>query len=200
MRYGLFYHYQLLGDVLLIDLLPELPNHQEVRGRVHVLYAGDKIVGYNIFAISEIVKIKAKGLIVLPSKPLIDVINSLLVAEHLQALPLIEDSGFCVGKILSVEPHPQSEHLHITTVDVGNEILTIVCGAANCQSGLVVLVARPGAIMFDGTRIIPTELLGVASSGMLCSSRELAISDQAGLLVLDCDLKLGSDFFLLGGN
>ncbi|MGI6714247.1 MAG: YtpR family tRNA-binding protein [Bacilli bacterium] len=200
MRYGVFYNYQLLGDVLLIDLVDLPAEREEIRGEIHVLYHGEQIVGYNIFQISKIVKIRANGLIPLVDEKLLNVINSLLKKAELAPLPLLADSGFCIGKILTVEPHPESDHLHLTTVDIGSEILKIVCGAKNCKAGMMVPVAKVGTIMFDGTRIKETEVLGEKSYGMLCSSRELNLDQQSGLLELDHSYPLGSDFFQIGGN
>lgn len=200
MRYGIFYNYHILGDVLLIDLVDLMPNREEIRGEIHVLYRDDQVVGYNIYTFSKYVKIKATGLIPLVEEQLLNVINSLLKEAKLPELPLLTDSGFCIGKILTVEPHPESNHLHLTTVDIGDEVLNIVCGAKNCEAGMVVVVAKIGAIMFDGTRIEESEVLGEKSYGMLCSRRELNLEDRAGLLELEDIYPLGSDFFQIGGR
>ena len=58
--------------------------------------------------------------------------------------------GLVVGEVLTCEPHPNSDHLHITTVNVGNEVLPIVCGAPNVAAGQKVIVATIGTVLYDG--------------------------------------------------
>lgn len=198
MRYGIFHHLATLGDVLLIKISDQIATHSVTNDRVVALYAGDELVGYNIFRISEVIKIKSNGLIVLPGNALIDVINSLLTASGFTALPYLENSGFVIGEVLTVEEHPESDHLHLTTVNVGNEVLDIVCGAANVRAGQKVVVATIGTMMFDGTSIVPSKLLGYPSSGMICSAFELHLDPEhklKGILVLEDDAVVGTDFF-----
>lgn len=104
------------------------------------------------------------------------------------------DEHFVVGEVLTCEPHPDSDHMHVCTVSVGDETLGIVCGAPNCRAGLKVAVAKIGAVIPDGGfKIKPAKLRGVPSSGMLCSARELALSnDHEGIMELDPALKPGT--------
>ena len=105
------------------------------------------------------------------------------------------DDHFVVGEVLTCDPHPDSDHMHVCTVDVGNgEKLGIVCGAPNCRAGLKVAVAKIGAVIPDGGfKIKPAKLRGVPSSGMLCSAKELAISqDHSGIMELDAALVPGT--------
>ena len=105
------------------------------------------------------------------------------------------DEHFVVGEVLTCDPHPDSDHMHVCTVDVGNgEKLGIVCGAPNCRAGLKVAVAKIGAVIPDGGfKIKPAKLRGVPSSGMLCSAKELAISaDHSGIMELDAALVPGT--------
>ena len=106
-----------------------------------------------------------------------------------------------IGQVVKCEEHPDSDHLHVLTVDIGNEILDIVCGAPNVEEGQKVVVATPYTTMFDGSEIIPSELRGIKSNGMLCSPRELHLENdpaKRGILVLEDDAEVGSDFFLRG--
>ena len=105
-----------------------------------------------------------------------------------------EFSGIVVGHVKSVAPHPNADKLRVTTVDAGTgEILTIVCGAPNVAEGQKVPCALVGAKL-PGLDIKKAKLRGVESSGMLCSARELGLSqDHAGLLVLDDDAPVGRD-------
>ena len=103
--------------------------------------------------------------------------------------------GVVVGKILTKEAHPDSDHLTLCTVDVGQgEPLQIVCGAKNHKAGDVVPVAMIGAKLPSGFEIGKAKMRGVDSFGMLCSKRELGLSeDHSGLYILPQDLKLGED-------
>lgn len=96
-------------------------------------------------------------------------------------------SGVVVAHIVAVEPHPNADKLRVCRVDDGSgEPLQIVCGAPNAAAGLKVPLARIGAELPGGMRIGKARMRGVESLGMLCSARELGLSqDHAGLLVLD---------------
>lgn len=100
-----------------------------------------------------------------------------------------------VGRILQAKKHPKADKLSVCTVDVGaNEPLTIVCGAPNAATDLVVPVALVGARLPGGIEIKAAELKGVASAGMLCAEDELGLGDDhAGLMILDDDLRPGRD-------
>ncbi len=95
-------------------------------------------------------------------------------------------TGVVVGRITAVEPHPRADRLRICTVDVGTgAALTIVCGAPNAAVGLTVPCALENAVLPGGVVIRRATVRGVESCGMLCSSKELGIDDDAsGLLVL----------------
>ena len=94
--------------------------------------------------------------------------------------------GFVVGKVLSVEQHPDADRLSVCEVDAGEGGRTIVCGAPNVAAGQTVPVALPGAVMPDGTKLGKAKLRGVESDGMILSEAELEIGDDAdGIAVLD---------------
>lgn len=99
--------------------------------------------------------------------------------------------NYVVGKVLTCENHPDSDHLHITTVDVGQErALNIVCGAANVAKDQMVIVAKIGARVYTSEEeffeIKKTKLRGKESEGMICSEKELQISsNHEGILVID---------------
>ena len=98
-----------------------------------------------------------------------------------------------VGLVVECEPHPESDHLSVCTVDVnGPEVLTIVCGAPNVAKGQKVPVATIGTTLPDGLKIKKAKLRGVKSYGMICSERELGFSDDhEGIWVLDDGLTVG---------
>lgn len=197
--YAIFYNYHTIGDVLLIiSDLETKPNRVIKNGDVTSLYLDDKLIGINIFNISNVLKIKSNGLIVLPLKEMIDVINNILINANVETLEYKKESGFKVGKVLTCEEHPDSDHMHVLTVDIGSEVLDIVCGAPNVKEGQKVVVATLETTMFDGKKIIPSSLRGIKSNGMLCSPRELHLEgapNVRGILVLDDDAIIGEDFF-----
>jgi phenylalanyl-tRNA synthetase beta chain len=106
-------------------------------------------------------------------------------------LPL--PAGLVVGEIIAAIKHPTADTLQICTVDIGQAApLTIVCGAANARVGLKAAVAQIGAILPGNFEIKPAKIRGQASEGMMCSQKELKLSDQdAGLWELDPALKCG---------
>jgi phenylalanyl-tRNA synthetase beta chain len=102
-----------------------------------------------------------------------------------------------VGKVLTCEAHPNSDHLHVTTVDLGKgEPSQIVCGAPNVAAGQKVIVADLGCVLYDGDQefvIKKSKLRGVESNGMICAEDEIGIgSDHAGIIVLPEDAVVGT--------
>lgn len=108
-------------------------------------------------------------------------------AIHHHGVPSAEH--FVVGKVLSAEQHPDADRLRVCLVDVGEgEPQQIVCGAPNVAAGQTVGVARPGAVMPDGTKLKKAKLRGQESNGMILSERELQVSDaHTGIMVLADD-------------
>jgi len=108
------------------------------------------------------------------------------------------DERIVVGQIVAVNPHPNADRLRLPTVDLGDGQQTVVCGAPNLQVGDKIAFAREGAELIDGhsgqrTRLKPAKIRGVESSGMVCSEKELGISDEhQGILVLPADAPVGT--------
>ncbi|HLB24759.1 MAG TPA: phenylalanine--tRNA ligase subunit beta [Nitrospirota bacterium] len=102
--------------------------------------------------------------------------------------------GVVVGRIVSMKPHPSADRLTLCEVDTGTESLPVVCGARNMKEGDKVPLATVGAELPGGMKIEKAELRGVASSGMLCSEKELGLAkESAGLMILPQDAKVGED-------
>lgn len=104
--------------------------------------------------------------------------------------------GLYVGKVLTCENHPNSDHLHVTTVDLGHEEPSqIVCGAPNVSVGQKVIVADIGCVLYDGDKdfvIKKSKLRGIESYGMLCAEDEIGIgTNHDGIIVLPEDAKVG---------
>jgi phenylalanyl-tRNA synthetase beta chain len=109
-------------------------------------------------------------------------------AVHRHGAPGPEN--FVVGRVLSAEQHPDADRLKVCSVDLGEaEPATIVCGAPNVAGGQTVAVARPGAVMPDGTKLGRAKLRGIVSEGMILAASELEIEPaaerSAGIMVLD---------------
>ena len=105
--------------------------------------------------------------------------------------------GLYVGKVLTCEAHPNSDHLHVTTVDLGKgEPSQIVCGAPNVAAGQKVIVADLGCVLYDGDKefvIKKSKLRGVESNGMICAEDEIGIgNDHSGIIVLPDDAVVGT--------
>ena len=111
--------------------------------------------------------------------------------------------GLVVGEVLTCEAHENSDHLHVTTVNVGSgEPLQIVCGAANVAAGQKVIVATVGTVLYSGDEsftIKRSKIRGVESLGMICAEDEIGVGkSHDGIMVLPADTKVGTlakDYF-----
>lgn len=104
--------------------------------------------------------------------------------------------GLYVGKVLTCDVHPDSDHLHVTTVDLGRETPSqIVCGAPNVAAGQKVIVADIGCVLYDGDKefvIKKSKLRGVESYGMICAEDEIGVGNSHdGIIVLPEDAPVG---------
>ena len=106
--------------------------------------------------------------------------------------------GLVVGHVLTCEPHPNSDHMHITTVDLGNgdAPTQIVCGAHNVAAGQKVIVATLGTKLYDGDSefvIKKSKLRGIESLGMICAEDEIGVgTGHDGIMVLPEDTMIGT--------
>lgn len=112
---------------------------------------------------------------------------------------LCDATGLVVGKVVECIDHPNSDHLHVCQVDLGDDIKQIVCGAPNVKEGIKVIVAKEGAVLPEVT-IKKTTLAGYESNGMICSLEELGLEskylteeDKMGIHILDDDAVVGED-------
>lgn len=105
--------------------------------------------------------------------------------------------GIVIGKVLTCVEHPNSDHLHITTVDLGDgEATQIVCGAPNVAAGQIVVVATVGTTLYDGDKefaIKKSKIRGVESFGMICAEDEIGVgTSHDGIIVIDREVKPGT--------
>ena len=119
--------------------------------------------------------------------------------EYDSASKLINATNLVIGEIIECVPHPDSDHLHVCKVNVGSEVLQIVCGAPNARSGIKVIVAKDGAILPGGV-IKKGVIRGIESNGMMCAMEELGLDhkflteeDINGIKELDSDAVVGED-------
>ena len=119
--------------------------------------------------------------------------------EYASCGKLINATNLIIGEVIECNLHPDSDHLHVCKVNVGKEILDIVCGAPNVRKGIKVIVALNGAHL-PGGEIKKSVIRGVESNGMLCAIAELGLDhkflkeeDINGICELDSDAKVGED-------
>ena len=120
--------------------------------------------------------------------------------EYDEITKIIEGTNLTIGKVIECVEHPDSDHLHVCKVDVGTEVLNIVCGAPNVRIGLKVIVALPGAKLPNDITIKKGVIRGVESNGMLCSLEELGMEhkflpeiDKTGIHELPEDAPIGEE-------
>lgn len=150
-----------------------------------------------MFNASNYVELNVNGNVEV-TEELVQKIRSALKENHVElAIEVDFSPKFVVGYVEEKEKHPNADKLSVCKVNVGDEVLQIVCGAPNVEAGQKVVVAKIGAVMPSGMVIKPSQLRGVDSYGMICSARELAIPNapqEKGILVLDDDAEVGSAF------
>lgn len=198
---NIFYNTQGIGDVLLVQLntKPFETIETESKGDVTLIKdaTSGKIGAINLFQASKYVTSKEQGPIEL-TKEFISSVQSALEKNGVNfTLDVDLSPKFVVGYVASIEKHPNADKLNVCQVQVGEETLQIVCGAPNVDAGQKIVVAKVGAVMPSGLVIKDAELRGVASSGMICSAKELALPnapEEKGILVLEASAEVGSPF------
>ncbi|MED3764831.1 YtpR family tRNA-binding protein [Ureibacillus sp. FSL K6-8385] len=195
------YNKEHVGDVLLVQLTTEDVAAPEVErvGDVALIKekATGEVKGFNLFNASKYMELNVSGNVEV-TEELVQQIRAALKANDVEVSIDVDFSPkFVVGYVEEKEKHPNADKLSVCKVNVGDEVLQIVCGAPNVEAGQKVVVAKIGAVMPSGMVIKPAQLRGVDSYGMICSARELAIPNapqEKGILVLDEDAEVGSPF------
>lgn len=120
--------------------------------------------------------------------------------EYDLAEKLIPATKLVIGKVLECKDHPNSDHLHVCKVDIGTEVLNIVCGAPNVRAGIKVIVALAGADLPNDVKIKKSVIRGEESNGMICALYEIGIDkkflseeDKNGIHILPEDAPIGKD-------
>lgn len=157
-----------------------------------------KVVAWNFFEASTLLSITGNGEITLATSD-IDKLNiEIKQAGFDTTLVYDGQPKFVVGEIVALTPHPDSDHLNIAQVNIGeDEPIQIVAGAPNARVGLKTIVVLPGAMMPNGALIFSGQLRGVPSYGMMASPRELVLPNapqKRGIIELSSNEVPGTAF------
>ncbi|HAD23357.1 MULTISPECIES: YtpR family tRNA-binding protein [Kandleria] len=182
-----FYRKESVGDILLVRLFNEGTTvSYEKKDDLVILKDDEKVIGYNVLNASMHFDHLEEGKVKI-NEAFVERLNQYLSTYKEDSVSSDYDDHFVVGYITEVMMHPEAMNLHIAQVDLGDQEVQIVCGSRNLKEEKLAVVALPGAVMPDGTVIEASELMGVPSEGMLCSRKDLGLSDKTGLLYLDED-------------
>lgn len=159
---------------------------------VQFINKNEEVIGYNFINISESLDLAHTNGQVFLTEEQVHILNNLITAaDFTSTLTVDYTPKFVVGYVESAEPHPDSDHLQVTTTVVDNdERVQIVSGSPNMKQGIKVVVAKVGAMMPSGLIIWPGALRSVKSNGMIVSGRELQLPNAPqvpGALILPED-------------
>lgn len=196
----IFYNPAGIGDVLIIPLKDGKDKeikHEKFGDITKITDKEGHVYGYNIFKASTYMTLTDTGRILL-TEELLSQIKQIFKKNNLNdVLDIDTTPKFVVGYVERKEQHENADKLSVCHVNVGDETLQIVCGAANVDQNQKVVVAKVGATMPSGLNIKPTKLRGVNSHGMICSREELGLpnkSNEEGIYVLDDSHVVGEPF------
>ncbi|MDO5079000.1 MAG: DUF4479 and tRNA-binding domain-containing protein [Streptococcus minor] len=195
------YNKEHVGDVLMVILQDkkDIKRSVERKGKVARVFADEtgQTLAWNIFEASTLFSLDGRGQIFLSDDELA-ILNAELAKEGFDdQLEKTAGPVFVVGQIVEMVAHPDSDHLNICQVNVGEKRVQIVAGGPNAAVGLKTIVALPGAMMPSGSLIFPGKLRGEDSYGMMCSPRELGLPNapqKRGIIELDDAAVVGQAF------
>lgn len=196
------YNKEQVGDVLMVIFqdTKDIKRQVERRGKVARVFAEEsgKTLAWNIFEASSLIAVEGNGQGFLTDED-VATLNAELAKEGFsEKLENTAPPVFVVGQIIEMVAHPDSDHLNICQVAIGeNKTVQIVAGAPNAALGLKTIVALPGAMMPNGSLIFSGQLRGEESYGMMCSPRELALPNapqKRGIIELDESAVVGEAF------
>jgi len=198
---NIFYNTKGVGDVLLVQLTSKTITEVTTESKGDITLIKDLETGevgaINVFNASKHLQLTDETSIEV-TEDFVATLQELVYKNNFDIQLDVDFSPkLVVGYVTSKEKHPNADKLNVCQVDVGSETLQIVCGAPNVETGQKVVVAKVGAVMPTGLVIKDAELRGVASSGMICSAKELALPDapaEKGILVLEETAEIGLAF------
>ncbi len=195
------YNKEHVGDVLMVILQDKKDTKRSVerKGKVARIFADEtgQTLAWNIFEASSLVEITGNGQVFLTDEQVATLNAELAKEGFTDKLENTAYPVFVVGRIEEMQAHPDSDHLNICQVNVGDKRVQIVAGAPNAAIGLKTIVALPGAMMPSGSLIFPGKLRGEDSYGMMCSPRELALPNAPqvrGIIELGDEAQVGEAF------
>lgn len=196
------YNKEQVGDVLMVILqdTKDIKRQVERKGKVARVFAEEngKTLAWNIFEASSLVTLTGNGQVFLTDEDVATLNDELAKEGFSERLEPTAGPVFVVGQIVEMVAHPDSDHLNICQVAIGeDQTVQIVAGAPNAALGLKTIVALPGAMMPSGSLIFPGKLRGEESYGMMCSPRELALPNapqKRGIIELDESAVVGEAF------
>lgn len=196
------YNKEQVGDVLMVILqdTKDIKRQVERKGKVARVFAEEngKTLTWNIFEASSLVTLTGNGQVFLTDEDVATLNDELAKEGFSERLEPTAGPVFVVGQIVEMVAHPDSDHLNICQVAIGeDQTVQIVAGAPNAALGLKTIVALPGAMMPSGSLIFPGKLRGEESYGMMCSPRELALPNapqKRGIIELDESAVVGEAF------
>ncbi len=165
-------YYNDKNEVLILSAIGK-QSRTKTQNNIEIIYnENDQVIGVNHFEKKEL-------------KP--GIVSFDKLDENITSIFEVETApSFVFGKVLEMQPHPDAEKLNLCSVDIGTEVLSIVCGAPNCEANKMVVVAKVGTVMPNGINIIPSKVRGIESFGMLCSLNELGYNNDAnGIIILE---------------
>lgn len=196
------YNKEYVGDVLMVIVKNSGDAKLDVERKGNVarvfLKETGETVAWNIFEVSSMFEISERGQVFLTDDQVARLNQELQVQGFAEEIINDKEPKFVVAEIVEMVAHPDSDHLNICQVAVGNDkTVQIVAGAPNARVGLKTIVALPGAMMPKGNLIFLGELRGEKSFGMMCSPRELALPNapqKRGVIELSDDQVVGTPF------
>jgi len=196
--YRLFYNYHTLGDVLMIVFNNQKrANRVEKKDGAAFIYCDSELIGINLFDISKIVRIKARGMIVNPAPEFLDVINHILINFGLHSLPEQLASGFVVAQILELIKGEDND-LQVAKVDIGSRAIYVKCDGFEIPPFSLVVIALPETILFNGELAAVEERNGMFFEGKICTYRDLNLESPNGVdkaYIIEEFMEIGQDFF-----
>ena len=196
------YNKEHVGDVLMVIVKNsgDAKLDVECKGNVARVFLKEtgETVAWNIFEVSSLFEIEERGQVFLTDDQVARLNQELQAQDFTEEIINDKEPKFVVGEIVEMVAHPDSDHLNICQVAVGNDkTVQIVAGTPNARLGLKTIVALPGAMMPKGNLIFSGELRGEESFGMMCSPRELALPNapqKRGVIELSEDQVVGIPF------
>lgn len=192
-NYSLFYSYKSIGDVLLIDFGSALKaTHYKRIDDLTIIYHHDLVIGYNIFNILRIVKIRNNGLIFLPSKPLVDIINNILLNYHLETLEYKKMSGYYTGEIINIIDCDNYKGIYIRC---SSNVYFSLLEDRHVEIGDKVVIVLDGSLLNNGSVFRKKNSNYGFINCHVCTNKELNIVNDDDVFLADKEINVGMDFF-----